>query len=463
LPPHFQIKSTAKEANQQLSIDFFSHCKNVYGRFGFPERKKLDCTFGMNEKGGMNAVELDKYINSAIVPLYPDMEDVPGKRVIIKVDSGPGRTNLQMLSEAKLKGLYIYPSVPNTTSVTQEADELYGPFKTIYRINLQLLTEIRYQQRKPVQITDLPILVFGQPPSWVSFPDGRRFRDAFTETFSPERCLRAWSKCGAVPLTRAPLKSPKVRHEVIVNREDGTINEDADPETSLLLAIEHRNKMACEHLSAIGFDGSQLLIKAPRKKAPKQLTAPLSKERVLALKEAKSAGQLFIATGGSHINSTDYFRARELADREQKVKVLKKKKKELMANTAVRKAAEALIVAKGGFTQATAKDWTVKDLKVMLRWKTGKNVNGTRSELLDMYSKQKKVPLSQPEWTQRDEDELQSLKQPLMPLGETAIGVKSRQMANAVSNSVQYLSPNTKAKLRAALEDEEEEVGDNII
>jgi predicted transglutaminase-like cysteine proteinase len=461
LPPHFQIKSMAKEANQQLALDFFKHSKSVYGQFGMSERRRLDCTFRMNEKGGINAAELDKYINSAIVPLYLDIEDVPGKRVIIKVDSGPGRTNLQMLTEAKLKGLYIYPSVPNTTSVTQEADELYGPFKTVYRQNLQLLAEIRHKANKPIQITDLPILVFGQPDGWVSLPGGRRFRDAFTETFSKERCLRAWQKCGAVPLTRSPLNSSKVRHEVVINA-DGSINKEADPETEMLLSIENRNQFACDYLTGLGFDGKQLLIKAPRKKAAPQLTAPQSRERILALKQAKSAGQLFMATGGSHINSTDFFRACELSDREEKVSKLEKRKKKLLKAKEIRLQAERLIEQKGGtFTTATAKQWNVKELKILLLWKYGKPMNGNRDELIKLYFQQK-LPVAAEEWTQDDEEELKRLKDPLIPLRETAMGVKSRQLANAVSNNIQYLSPQTKQKLRSALEDDSED-GPNVI
>ena len=44
----------------------------------------------------MNSVELDKYMSGSILPLYPDIADTPLKRVIVKVDSGPGRTNIEM-------------------------------------------------------------------------------------------------------------------------------------------------------------------------------------------------------------------------------------------------------------------------------------------------------------------------------------------------------------------------------
>ena len=80
-------------------------------------------TARMNERAGINAVKLAKYMNNSILPLYPDIEDVPGKRVILKVDSGPGRLNVEMLADLRLQGLYLVPGVPNTTHVTQETDQ----------------------------------------------------------------------------------------------------------------------------------------------------------------------------------------------------------------------------------------------------------------------------------------------------------------------------------------------------
>jgi hypothetical protein len=46
----------------------------------------------MNKKGGMTDVEFEKCINTSIVPLFvPELEDTPGKHVLLKVDSSPGR------------------------------------------------------------------------------------------------------------------------------------------------------------------------------------------------------------------------------------------------------------------------------------------------------------------------------------------------------------------------------------
>jgi hypothetical protein len=44
----------------------------------------------MNEKGGMNNEEIELYIDKNIVPLFPDLEDMPGKCILLKVDSGCG-------------------------------------------------------------------------------------------------------------------------------------------------------------------------------------------------------------------------------------------------------------------------------------------------------------------------------------------------------------------------------------
>jgi len=92
---------------------------------------------GYEWKAGMNAVELEKYFIKAILPLYSDVEDVAKKRVIIKVNSGPGRTNIAILAYIWGRGIYCYPGVPNTTHVTQETDQNYGLFKSDFRSNLE--------------------------------------------------------------------------------------------------------------------------------------------------------------------------------------------------------------------------------------------------------------------------------------------------------------------------------------
>ena len=64
--------------------------------------------------------------------------------MIIKVDSGPGRTNLEMLAYMRAVGVYCYPGVPNTTHVSQETDQSYGIFKSVFRENLEILSQARF-------------------------------------------------------------------------------------------------------------------------------------------------------------------------------------------------------------------------------------------------------------------------------------------------------------------------------
>ena len=66
-------------------------------------------SIGLNEKGGMDDDEFEKYLKNSIIPLYPDALDVPGKRVMIKVDSGPGRMNIELLAELRLLGILSVP------------------------------------------------------------------------------------------------------------------------------------------------------------------------------------------------------------------------------------------------------------------------------------------------------------------------------------------------------------------
>jgi len=83
----------------------------------------------MNEKAGMNTVKLEKCFIKEILPLYPDVEDVAKKRVMIKVDSAPGQTNIDMLVYMRGLGVYCYLGVHNTMHVSQETNQNYGMFK----------------------------------------------------------------------------------------------------------------------------------------------------------------------------------------------------------------------------------------------------------------------------------------------------------------------------------------------
>ncbi len=90
----------------------------------------------MNEKGGMNNEEFERYIDNSIVPLFPDLKDMPGNCILLKVDSGRGWNWWDLLNKCWLRGVYIYPGLPNSISMQQEMDiNFYGPFKGVVQRN----------------------------------------------------------------------------------------------------------------------------------------------------------------------------------------------------------------------------------------------------------------------------------------------------------------------------------------
>jgi len=78
---HFQLKTlTQTESGQKLSINFLKYAKDCYSKFGPKERGGFPCTWGINEKAGMNAIEFERYFIKEILPLYPDVEDIVEKK-----------------------------------------------------------------------------------------------------------------------------------------------------------------------------------------------------------------------------------------------------------------------------------------------------------------------------------------------------------------------------------------------
>ena len=80
IPPQFQFQTAAKsEENMKMKNDIISCMPQVVGKFSCDKEKSWPCTFGMNEKGGMDDIEFENYFINSIVPLYPHAEDRPGK------------------------------------------------------------------------------------------------------------------------------------------------------------------------------------------------------------------------------------------------------------------------------------------------------------------------------------------------------------------------------------------------
>ena len=126
-------------------MEFVPH---LLGKFGCDEVHACPVSFRHNKKRGMDEKEFAKYLLNFIVPLFPNAKDKPGHRVLLKVDSGPGRMNLKLLTKLRLLGFVLYPCVPNTTHVMHKLDQNNSPFKTQFLCNLDLIVDARLEANK---------------------------------------------------------------------------------------------------------------------------------------------------------------------------------------------------------------------------------------------------------------------------------------------------------------------------
>ena len=368
--------------------------------------------------------------------------------MIVKVDSGPGRTNIEMLAYLKVLGIYCVPGVPNTTHVTQETDQNYGLFKTIFRSNIETLSQARFDIQKTLQVQDLPLLVFGGIDDITQVT----LQDSFDRAFSISANIKCWKKCGAVPVTRSALLADDVRHQVVVE-EDGTIDLETDSEAQLLIQLQQTNNVCCSILNSKGFDGYQLKLNAPLvvKKKTLVVTRPQTKERLDAIIEAKGAGGMFHATGGEHLNSDDYFKSRTLIKRRSQITDMEKSKKEIEDQVHVANERDRLIISKNtDLTEATKSSFTVHEIKALLKWKVRKVPPGNKRSLVTLYctlpDPEKVVP-----WSEEQENELSTLKQETIDLKDTALAVSTNQMARGITNNIELLNTPEKEMLRDKL------------
>ena len=210
LPPHFQFSTKATSGDRQkVRNEVLKYMLGVRATFGNDEERVWPATYGLNEKGGMDDCEFEKYIRNSIIPLYPNAEDSPGKRVMIKIDSGPGRLNADLLARLQLLGFVLYPGVPKTTAVTQETDQTYGMFKNVFFQNLDQLTKFRANQNESMSLQPwiVGILVFGGVDGVTGMVIEK---NAFYIAFTTKRNIEAWEKFGTCPLTQACLELDKV-------------------------------------------------------------------------------------------------------------------------------------------------------------------------------------------------------------------------------------------------------------
>lgn len=121
-PEHYQLPTDAKaKENEGIYLEFLEDMLGTKATYLGKDSKFWSATHNVNEKGGMNKEDFAAYIEKNFIPLVADdVADIPGKRVVLLVDGGPGRTNKQLLMSLKARGIYLFPcGPPNTTHILQ--------------------------------------------------------------------------------------------------------------------------------------------------------------------------------------------------------------------------------------------------------------------------------------------------------------------------------------------------------
>ena len=84
LPPKIQFQTKAQSyETQRICNEMAEWLPDVRGKFGCDKENTWPVTIGMNEKGGMDDAEFEKYLFGSMDPLYPNEMSVKGKWVII--------------------------------------------------------------------------------------------------------------------------------------------------------------------------------------------------------------------------------------------------------------------------------------------------------------------------------------------------------------------------------------------
>ena len=378
VPPHFQFSSKAQTVEgERIRNEFVKHTRTTKGKFGRSDCIEHPVTVGLNLKGGMDDEEFQQYIFNSIVPLYPDACDRPGKRVMLKVDSGPGRLSPALLALLRFHGFYLYPGVPNTTAVSQETDRNYGPMKTGFRINLKDVVDERIA--KDVSVSLAPYLVglilFGGTDPETNLVIEK---NAFAESFDEESNLRAWFKIGAAVVVEGGDGEGCVTRSCLWDRQVRREKGDSDDDTNRdMILIQEANDLAVYLLNARGYPGDRLKAKINEAKFKRPVTAPHSKERIELLSSAATHGSKFLATGGGHVTSDDFFKSLEVKDWKAKIKVLENEKIARLARLAVaRKGQEALNAYTRGNIDILSRGMKKEWVDALLDWYEVPNSEG---------------------------------------------------------------------------------------
>ena len=211
-------------------------------------------------------------------------------------------------------------------------------------------------------------------------------------------------------MTRKCLENSKVRHELGV---------ECDPLADDYNQLQAENELAVYWLNMNGLDGDLLSAKVDKKIASTiSLTSKGSKERQQLLKNAKSAGQRFEITRGSHLSCDDLLISKVLQSNELELKQMEKDKKERVAMKICEDNAKKLLEIAPGELKG-------EELTTLLLWKGIKKRDHPKlkKQKLELWLRVKdNNPPVFNEWTPADEAKMAKLQSTDIDINDTAIG-----------------------------------------
>ena len=383
--------SSRNEKNMKVRPQWADGLPIVKGEWGLGQMTAMDTQVSVRIGGGMDE---DLFISTVLFykTLYKDTIapkfEWDGDRIVkgpiaIKSDSGPGRQcksqrSIKFRRDMHLEGVHIFPGLPNTTSCTQEMDDIFQQFKgdcdtqaqeVFARKTYEKAAAIEYKAKEKelarergeaiapevegIRVSvahltndDLPEILNGKPGE----PIDKR---PFDKNFTPGKIFRCWMNIGWTPFTRNALKHKKVRHML----GDGGAN--SEMKETLESVTEQYAKLKGE-IKECGINDfvfrSSIQV---HKKHPS--TAKTEEEQVKTLVEGKgafSAGGQWCAMGFQLLGSRALVRAQLIQVQNEKKKTIQAAaKKEGERQGKIDAAKKAVELYKGEPAKMKSPDW----------------------------------------------------------------------------------------------------------
>jgi len=175
---------------------------------------------------------------------------------------------------------------------------------------------------------------------------------------------------------------------------------------------------------------------------------------------AVSAGSSFHETGVEYLNSDDYFIAQERKERSTKYEIIKAKKDKYedyqVTKTEDQRVIQDLRTSKNkyAYNDGEATDLKVSDLKILYKWKHGKNPKAglNKVALCDNWIDHKDNTKSEvSKWTQEKEAELETLSSETVELDQIELGKQKKKVLNNTLSIIMTMTENQLRQLRDAI------------